>query len=91
MCCSVGADDPVRPDTAQRCHSEPELTLAWESVPRARRRGTPLASLCEGGGAKRRRERRNTQFSPPVGFADSPLPEGAKKTNIAAYKTFSVA
>ena len=40
--CSVGADDPVRPNTAQRCHSEPVLaakqvplgcTLAWESVP----------------------------------------------------------
>ena len=26
------ADDPVRPHTAQRCHSEPVLTLAWESV-----------------------------------------------------------
>ena len=30
------------------CHSEPVLTLAWESVPRARRRGIPPASLCEG-------------------------------------------
>ena len=45
---SVGADDPVRPNTAQRCHSEPVRRLAWESV--------PLASLCEGGSAKRRRE-----------------------------------
>ena len=31
---SVGADDPVRPNTAQRCHSEPVRRLAWESVPR---------------------------------------------------------
>ena len=30
------------------CHSEPVLTLAWESVPRARRRGTP-SPPCEGG------------------------------------------
>ena len=33
------------------CHSEPVLTLAWESVT------LRPASLCEGGGAKRRRER----------------------------------
>ena len=32
---SVGADDPVRPNTAQRCHSEPVRRLAWESVPTA--------------------------------------------------------
>ena len=31
----------IAPHTAQRCHSEPVLTLAWESVLRARRRGTP--------------------------------------------------
>ena len=48
MCSFVGADDSVRSNTAQRCHSEPVLTLAWESVSRARRRGI-LASLCEGG------------------------------------------
>ena len=29
----VGADDPVRPYSAKRCHSEPVRTLAWESVP----------------------------------------------------------
>ena len=29
---SVGADDPVRPNTAQRCHSEPVRRLAWESA-----------------------------------------------------------
>ena len=59
--------EAVRPTTVYRtcavsllCHSEPVLTLAWESVPRARRRGIPLASLCEGGSAKRRRERRCT-------------------------------
>ena len=45
MCSFVGADDSVRSNTAQRCHSEPVLALAWESV---RRRGI-LASLCEGG------------------------------------------
>ena len=45
ICSFVGADDSVRSNTAQRCHSEPVLTLAWESV---RRRGI-LASLCEGG------------------------------------------
>ena len=33
------------------CHSEPVLTLAWESVT------LRPASFCEGGGAKRRRER----------------------------------
>ena len=38
-------------NTAQRCHSEPVFTLAWESVT------LRPASLCEGGGAKRRRER----------------------------------
>ena len=32
---SVEADDPVRPNTAQRCHSEPVRRLAWESVPLA--------------------------------------------------------
>ena len=46
----------------------------------------PLASLCEGGGsAKRwRRERFHTVFSPPVGCADSPLPEGASQRGTAA-------
>ena len=30
----VGADDPVRPNSAKRCHSEPvTVSLAWESVP----------------------------------------------------------
>ncbi len=29
----VGADDPVRPNSAKRCHSEPVRTLALESVP----------------------------------------------------------
>ena len=29
----VGADDPVRPNSAKRCHSEPvTVSLAWESV-----------------------------------------------------------
>ena len=32
MCSFVGADDSVRSNTAQRCHSEPVLALAWESV-----------------------------------------------------------
>ena len=48
ICSFVGADDSVRSNTAQRCHSEPVLTLAWESVSRARRRSI-LTSLCEGG------------------------------------------
>ena len=39
---------PAEGVCAISCHSEPVLTLAWESVPRARRRGIP-ASLCEGG------------------------------------------
>ena len=38
---------PCPPNTAQRCHSEPVRRLAWESVPRARRRGTPLAADCQ--------------------------------------------
>ena len=29
---SVGGDALIAPHTAQRCHSEPVLTLAWESV-----------------------------------------------------------
>ena len=30
----VGADAPVRPNSAKRCHSEPvTVSLAWESVP----------------------------------------------------------
>ncbi len=41
---SVGADDPVRPNTAQRCHSEPVRRLAWESVPAAPA-GAELQSL----------------------------------------------
>ena len=28
------------------CHSEPVLTLAWQSVPRARRRGNPFFTCC---------------------------------------------
>ena len=46
----------------------------------------PFASLREGGGsAKRwRRERFHTVFSPPVGCADSPLPEGASQRGTAA-------
>ena len=46
----------------------------------------PLASLCEGGGsAKRwRRERCHAFFSPSVGCADSPLPEGASQRGTAA-------
>ena len=48
------------------------------------------ASLCEGGGmaeghAGGRDVTRNSL--PPVGFADSPLSEGAKNTNIAPLQT----
>ena len=54
--------------------------------PAAQGDADPLASLCEGGGsAKRwRRERFHTVFSPPVGCADSPLPEGASQRGTAA-------
>ena len=70
---------PCPPKHPLRCHFEPVRRLAWESVPRARRRGTPKppsvrrpskASLCEGGGAKRRRERRAGQSPDP--YARSP-------------------
>ena len=52
-CVTFGRADPSAPTHAYRtrtlslsCHSEPVLTLAWESV--------PLASLCEGGGNAQR-------------------------------------
>ena len=56
---------------------------------RARRRGTPKASLCEGGVTAFGRDGGRDViriFSPPVGFADSPLPEGGKKTASARKK-----
>ena len=47
---SVGADDPVRPNTAQRCHSEPVTDVTGVGIrpPRPQARN-PFASLCEGG------------------------------------------
>ena len=45
---SVGGDAHIAPHTAQRCHSEPVLTLAWESVtPRPQARKTPPPSVRE--------------------------------------------
>ena len=80
----------VRNDSASRCrgrrslrpvpcHSEPVRRLAWESVPQS----LPLRgrwqreALTEG-------EISHGTFSPPVGCADSPLPEGALQRGAAA-------
>ena len=64
---------PRRPVSAKRCHSEPvTVSLAWESVsPCLPLRGRwQREALPEG-------EMSCDTFSPPVGCADSPLPEGA--------------
>ena len=61
-----------------------DVTGVGIRFPRPQARNAP-ASLCEGGGAAKGRDGgRDTirTFSPPVGFADSPLSEGAKKTGI---------
>ena len=44
FCNFVGADGPVRPNTAQRCHSEPVTDVTGVGI-----RNPRLASLCEGG------------------------------------------
>ena len=45
--CSVGADDPVSPNTAQRRHSEPVTDVTGVGIRprRARRRGNPRLPL----------------------------------------------
>ena len=61
------------------CHSEPVLTLAWESVPRARRRGIPqslplLAKVTRRRQKKkklsRRRQKETSKTSGPAGGLD---------------------
>ena len=54
------ADDPVRLSTAQRCHSEPVLTLAWESVT-----PVPCLSIWERWPSAARTERANKEGPPP--------------------------
>ena len=77
------------PDAVQTVKKSARLSEAVgrdPCVPPRKGMWIPLASLCEGGGsAKRwRRERFHTVFSPPVGCADSPLPEGASQRGTAA-------
>ena len=75
-----GGVRPSAPTTVYRtcalslpCHSEPVLTLAWESVPRARRRGTPSPPSARevarsAGGRDMPRQRRGIRGDAPQGY-----------------------